>query len=247
VNKLKQEISQAYDNLLNFIFPPQCVICDSLHDNEHYFICKRCESSLDYYTSPLCLYCRFEMSTGEKRCQICEGRPVITRLFALGQFDDFYRPLVHALKYDGIIPAGRYLGRKLGENIKKLTDQEYFDLIIPIPLHKSRLEKRGFNQSELLSRYIAEKLDLRVDCENLMRIRKTRVQTGLTRDERLKNIQNAFVLNNPDLIKNKKIILVDDVTTTGSTALEAAELLRKTGAKEIILAVIAQAAPDSMI
>jgi len=235
---------RLYDGLIGFVYPPQCVICESLHEGEHFFICPRCENSLEKPGYPFCLKCRNPIPPEEGRCKLCGGMPVIVRVWSLGSFDDFYRPLIHAFKYAGLLPVGKYMSHRLAETIQGSLNVDAIDSVIPIPLHPSRQRKRGFNQSQLIAKIIARTLETEYVPDGLIRIKKTRDQTGLNQRERIDNMRGAFDLRRDSDLSGRHILLVDDVTTTGATVMEAARVLKTGGAAQISLAVIAAAGLD---
>jgi ComF family protein len=140
--------------------------------------------------------------------------------------------LMHQFKYKGVQKVGNMLGNIAGGQLAVNPAFSSADLIIPVPLHKSRLRKRGYNQSVCFAEGLSQKLNAPVDDNNLVRIRATETQTHRSRFSRFENMQEVFALNNPEKLVNKHVILVDDVVTTGST-LEAcgAELLKVEGLK----------------
>lgn len=239
--RYKNFASYMYDSLVGFVFPPQCVVCDCLHEGRHFFLCDKCERSLELLEKPFCPQCGNPIEPDETKCRICLGKNNISRVWALGHYDEHFRALIHAFKYADIIPAGKYLGRCLAEFIGDSVSGADVDLIIPIPLHSSRQRKRGFNQSLLIAEILGEAFDIPVDNVSLIRVRKTRDQTGLNRTERAKNMHGAFAIDGMEFIQGKSIILVDDVTTSGATAGEAAKVLRGSGARYVQLAVLAAA------
>lgn len=134
----------------------------------------------------------------------------------------------------------KILARLLEDFIKQHKDTFlYFDVIMPLPLHKSRMREREFNQAQVLARHINSDLGLAFSCENLKRIRPTTSQTELGGDERRKNIRDCFKLKNADQVKGKNILLVDDVLTTGATCSEAAGVLKEAGAKAVFVITLA--------
>ena len=165
-----------------------------------------------------------------------EQNPGITSLFAYK--DELVQAAVWELKYHGNIHIGRLLATLLYEKISdKLIEQNIFlqkFLVIPLPLSKERLTERGWNQSEILAREIC-KLDKNfLLCTNILqKIRHTQPQTKLDRNERLINLKNCFGITNKKLIQHQHIILIDDVTTTGSTINEARQLLQSAGVASI--------------
>ena len=251
--KISRALNQSYktlaplsSRLIGFVFPPQCVICERLHDNPDYFICSHCRQSLLKYDSPFCPECNQKLDFGEEHCLICRTRSPISKVVAVGDFNDILRPLIHAYKYHGVVPIGDFLGDLLTEQFREFDLAEKYDLIIPIPLHHSRERMRGFNQSRIIAHCLAENLGLECDSNSLKRIKKTRTQTGLNRQQRIDNIRDAFALNADITFEGLNIILVDDVTTTGATAIESAKILKQAGAGNITLGVIASAGPDDI-
>ena len=163
------------------------------------------------------------------------------RVYSLGGFDENFQALVHHFKYKGKISLGKRLGYRLAEELKgqNLSD---FTYLIPVPLHKVRKRERRFNQSEILGEALAQKLTLRLPQNILIRIKNTKDQTKLSIEERKENVAGAFqVQDKQKILHGKKIILVDDVITTGATLNECARVLKQAGAKEILAVTIAKA------
>jgi ComF family protein len=152
--------------------------------------------------------------------------------------------LIHSFKYSGVIPAGKYLSEKLADLMAEALSEKDFDMIVPVPLHPIRERRRGFNQSFFISGWLNEKLNIPVNADALIRVRRTKDQTGLNRQKRKENMRGAFRANRDMIFRDKRVILVDDVTTSGATASEAAELLKNAGVSEIHLAVLAIAGHD---
>jgi ComF family protein len=134
------------------------------------------------------------------------------------------------------------LGRVLGQLAlaRQVRDKTY-DLVVPVPLHVTRLRKRGYNQSAWLAKSLAKQQGLAWDPFVLRKVSRTPVQTGLPRDQRLKNVRNSFAVDS-DQVAGKRILLVDDVYTTGATLEACARVLKKAGAKEVDTSVIARTA-----
>ena len=165
----------------------------------------------------------------------------LDRVYALGVFDENFQELIHNFKYKGKISLGKKLGHRLAEELKgqNLSD---FTYLIPVPLHKARKRERGFNQSEILAEALAQKLNLRLPQNILIRIKNTKDQTKLSIEERKQNVAGAFqVQDQHKILHGQKIILVDDVITTGATLNECARVLKQAGAKEILAVTIAKA------
>jgi ComF family protein len=172
--------------------------------------------------------------------------PNFARAVAYGSYDGGLRDLIHLLKYQGVKPAASVLGRMLAEVIQELAPRFAVPgpVIVPVPLHPSKLRQRGFNQSEMIARAgIKLKpagLQWSVRTNVLERRRATASQTGLTRPQRQVNMRSAFVVSAPQEIAGREVLLVDDVFTTGTTVSECARVLRRAGATGVWVATVAR-------
>ncbi len=215
--------------IVDLISPPLCLICENPSENE--VICKNCESEIDQKFSikkNFCLKCGgvFEGN----RCPRCrDTRFAFEFNRSVYLYDDRVKQIVEDYKYHKIKRLAGFIARKM----KNLLDREFpeVQLLIPIPIHPTRKRERGFSQTELITKHLSDLTGIECDCKNLVRIRHTRSQTNLTREERKLNLKNAFKLQHPENIRNKRILLIDDVMTTGITMNEAAKVLKKHRAK----------------
>ncbi|MGH9508681.1 MAG: ComF family protein [Terriglobales bacterium] len=170
------------------------------------------------------------------------------RARAYGSYDGNLRGLIHLLKYEQVRPAARVLGGLLAQAMARLLVESGNGLrvVVPVPLHSSRLRQRGFNQAELIARAALDSIsgsaaaDLHLRTGVLRRNRPTDTQTGLTRHQRRENIRGAFELTRPEEIAGKEVLLVDDVFTTGTTVSECAKVLRRAGAERVVVATVAR-------
>ena len=151
------------------------------------------------------------------------------------------REAIHSLKYKNNIPLGFYFSVKLIPIIQK--ENWLFDLIIPVPLNKSHLKDRGFNQSALISRPIAHFIQKPLDTKSLKRIKETQPQFNLSSEDRYKNVKDAF-WGNPATLKDKTILLVDDIITTGATMENCTKALLDAGAKKVYCISVARVFVD---
>jgi ComF family protein len=156
--------------------------------------------------------------------------------------DGTLRALVQRLKYDGYRPLAKPLGRFLAEAADQLSEQR-FDVVIPVPLHRKRERQRGFNQAELLAAELARLRKAPLGARDCMRVRDTPPQTGLRAAERRKNVAGAFDVPRAERVKGKRVLLVDDVLTTGATASACAQALRQAGASGVWVVTLARAHP----
>jgi ComF family protein len=159
------------------------------------------------------------------------------------------RGAIHALKYDRVHPAARRLGRMLAQAIAQLAGEAPAEmLVVPIPLHRSRQAERGFNQARLLATHALNALrashpewKLTIAPAALMRLRATESQASLTPHARRMNVRGAFSVADPAAVKDRHILLVDDILTTGATARAAALALKRAGAETVWVATLARA------
>ena len=189
-----------------------------------------------------------QLLMGDGLCVHCrERRPEFERAIAFGEYKDGLRELIHLLKYESITPVQAPLGAMLAQAASELLPacRDGRPLLVPVPLHKSRRRARGFNQAELIARAAAAKKrlprEVELNSHILVRQRETISQVGLSREERIENMRDAFRVNTPSRVKGRSVIVVDDVMTTGTTLSECARVLKEAGAEEVWAATVARA------
>jgi ComF family protein len=151
------------------------------------------------------------------------------------------RKVVQKFKYGRRVSLGKPLGRLLVTGCEEFLRECDVDLIIPVPLHSKRLRWRGFNQSVLLARQVSRVYGVSMDPFVLLRTKETPPQTQLSEDERRKNMRGAFAVNSDRSVDGKRILLIDDVYTSGATVNECSRTLRRAGAKEVYVLTLAHA------
>jgi ComF family protein len=171
------------------------------------------------------------------RCALCRlGLQSFDAVYSYGSYEGTLRELVHLFKYSGVRPLARPFGRLL---IQALPREADFDVIVPMPLHWFKKWQRGFNQSDLLAREIGKKWGVPV--RSLIRRRKaTRSQAGLTNAKRRLNMSGAFATTRGKSLAGMRVLLVDDVVTTGATASACARVLKRAGAAHVALLALAR-------
>jgi ComF family protein len=183
-------------------------------------------------------------------CRACRlVPPDFVRAVSYGPYEDRMRAAIHALKYDRMHPAARRLGAMLAQAVAKLAGEAPNELlVVPVPLHRSKQADRGFNQARLLAVHALQALrrsqpewKLTLAPSTLMRLRATGSQAGLTPRQRRINVRGAFQVANPAAVKDKHVLLVDDILTTGATARAASKTLKRAGAATIWVATLARA------
>jgi len=158
----------------------------------------------------------------------------ITKFLAVWEFNNAVREVIHEIKFFGKKSLTKFVGRELANLVTRDKDYLEADLIIPVPLHKTKLRERGFNQSLLLSQAIFKLSNIPVNQKVLKRIRYTQPQSKLNTVERQQNVNDAFRVIESSDVKGKTVILVDDVLTTGSTMRACAESLESAGVTKIL-------------
>lgn len=233
--------SGLIDDLLRFVFHPECLLCGKPLSRVQEYFCEECRASAEEMQKPLCPLCRAEIDDASVGCKSCVEREPISILWTCGLFDDFHRSLVHAIKYSGLTPLAVEMGVSIADRIAATGKVPRIDVIVPVPLHWTRKKKRGFNQCDCIAEGVAISLGIAVSTRALSRKRRTLDQTGLSSQERIRNMQGAFEARRAEDVRGKRVLLIDDVTTTGATLNEAAEALRLAGCRNVYAAVIAVA------
>jgi ComF family protein len=230
-------MNERLNRLLDAVYPPRCVVCQRVGA----VVCANCLSGMHPPAAPTCVHCGATIPdahhAASRLCSDCAAGHDLTHLDGVRVATDYAgaaRTALLSLKFAG--------QRRVAEPLATLMvapfecDIRSVDLVIPVPLHTGRQRERGYNQAELLARALARTEGLRVRTDILERARATKVQTRLSREDRHRNVAGAFALTSPAVaaaITGKRILLVDDVTTTGSTLDAAAEPLRAAGAASV--------------
>jgi competence protein ComFC len=234
-----KQIKQVSNGLIDLVYPPVCCVCEEKADSEDQLICNRCWDVIQGFDAAYCSQCRSFLKLGTL-CRDC-GSESIT-IWSLGYFESNLKDVVHYLKFENLKPLAKKIGEKLGEKLVEHNYIKKIDLIVPVPLHPSRYYERGFNQAEEIARAISQLTGIPLYPDILYSTRKTRQQAKLQGHEREANVRGAFAVDDPDgILRQKNILLVDDVTTSGATLRENAKALKEASVRKIIAAVAATA------
>ena len=215
------------------------------------FLCPSCMDGFLPLTSPICLCCgkSFKSLEGTDRiCKQCMNRKSnhkIGKTRSVGIYDSVFMALVRALKYNGKIQLARPFGRLLAKVYRANWSPQDIDMVIPVPLHRKRARARGFNQSWLMIKNWSDNNQSDgfplIEPDLLTRIKWTQPQIGLSRSQREENIKGAFEAVHENQLESRRILLVDDVVTTGSTLDECAKTLLNAGARSVDALTLARA------
>jgi ComF family protein len=230
--------------LFNLFFPDDCRVCGKpLSNVSRIPVCRACLAqpqplAAEYF----CVQCRTPFQNPapldeEGRCELCRhGLRGFDAAYSFGAYEDTLRDLIHLFKYARIRTLAAPLGRMIASAV---PGDQSFDAVVPVPLHWRRRLDRGFNQSELLARFVARRYGLPVT-NAVRRRRTTTAQAGLSNAKRRANVAGAFTVARPQAIAGRRVLLVDDVMTTGATAAACAAALRKAGASYVALLTLAR-------
>lgn len=224
--------------VLDILFPPICLNCQKNIGGGNKSICENCFSSIKINNTLFCPVCRARLAENKKICHF-NGQYLLA---AAGNYDDpALKNLIHYFKYKSFQNLAPILGEILLKYIEDCRLKIENFIVVPIPLHPRRQRERGFNQAKILAEIAAKNFDLDL-IEPLKRVKYTKPQSQIKNNEsRQSNVFNCFQIENRESVKGKRIILVDDVFTSGATINEAVKVLKINGAKQIIVLVLAKA------
>jgi ComF family protein len=227
---------------LDLVFAPRCVRCrDLLPAAGPALLCAGCAQESPAVLLPLCPGCgRSEVDGPTAFCRSCRGKYHRDGLLAAGAFEGRQRDLVYALKYRADFRAGKHLGRLMAAMVgEEFPDGEA--LLVPVPLHRRRLRARGFNQASFLARCIARERGLPLAPAALVRRVDTLPLTGLDRRERRRAVRGAIRVSSRFRARGRRLLVVDDVFTTGATVEECCRVLKSEGALRTVAVAAARA------
>lgn len=220
-------------------FPPVCLACNAQVDSVAQTLCENCRDMLVPITDGFCAKCGGPLQDG--KCDACSRTDFS---FDLARSAYIYqtpvREMIHHLKYDSLLSPAAFLANAMAAAITREDPDASYDYILPVPLHHVRERGRGYNQSGLIARKLTALLGIPL-AKLVCRKSNTRSQTNLSREARLKNLHGAFALRGGAQVRGKRILLVDDVFTTGTTANEISRLLKGNGAEKLFVLTAARA------
>lgn len=207
--------------LLDLIYPPVCGICNNINKKH---LCKRCEIKIKPY-------------------QINKIEKVENKYFdyqiKILKYENLIRNKIIDYKFNEKAYLYKTFGKIILNNEKIYGFLKKYDIIICVPMYIKKKLQRGYNQSELIAKEIAKNIGLKLQINNLIKIIDTQKQSTLTKEQRKENVKNAFLIKNSKSIKNKRVILFDDIYTTGNTVNECSRVLKQAGAVEIVILTLA--------
>lgn len=232
-----QTIQKIGTEIIDWLFPPACLGCGK----EGVVICQECFSSIQLVPKNVCNFCG-DFTSKQGRCPRCEKhKPSYSGFRAFAYYDGIIRTAIHKLKYQNDIGIGNYLAELLKTELLR-TNWE-IDTIVPVPIGEEKRKTRGYNQAERLAKPLASLTSIEYKPLALKRIRESASQVGLDRSARQANVKDAFIAQ-ANLIKDKTILIVDDVFTSGATMEACSSELLYAGAKKIYCLTLAKVNHD---
>jgi ComF family protein len=241
---VRPSVDQLAESVGRLLYPPHCVVCSRATDvTEDRYLCRHCIGEIRFVIGDTCPRCGHELGphvSPETRCVHCRHTPLrFHRAVAAAHHAGAARDMVLALKFGRRTHNAYPLGKILANRLFETDIPGKVQHILPVPLHRSRLRSRGFNQSRLLADELGQRLGLPVLVGRLRRRVNTPPQTGATSvAARRANVKDAFRLRNAEALKGKSVLLVDDVLTTGATTSECAGVLRRAGVRRVYVATV---------
>jgi ComF family protein len=219
------ETPSFWEKIVRLLYPAKCMLCDEiLREDTPLYLCDACRKTL-----PRCV----------KGFQKMPQIPHVTGVLAAFYYEQGIDKAIKKMKFSHQPVLSETLAYLLYDEMMKEPSVSEFDFIVPIPMHPGKKRRRGYNQSELVGRYLSRYLDIPLKTDILCKIRNTRPQSRLNREERLRNLDGVFIVKNSPELEGKIILLVDDVVTTGTTLNTCAKILLENGASGVFSTVIA--------
>ncbi|MFO7983604.1 MAG: ComF family protein [Desulfuromonadales bacterium] len=242
-------INGTVRDLFNVLLPPCCPLCKEETGDIPAAFCPTCAAGIRPITSPCCPCCALPYPGEIIHDHLCEEclrkKPSYERVLAGAHYDGSLREAIHRFKYRGDIGLESALARTVGESFARDILDFSPDLMIPVPLHVGRLRERTYNQAQLLALRLGKMLTIPVDSRLLQRTRATDSQQRLSGRARRANLRGAF--EGADELAQRRILLIDDVMTTGATVEECSREMMRCGAESVLVAVLARSAGQTTV
>jgi len=253
---IKDLLTASKTFFLDIVFPLKCAVCEKETEGmrKNKLICTNCLKKIRPSVSFYCPLCEAKTISGNL-CLVCSNQNkkfknkfYLDKLLSPFSYDNYaINRIIKAFKYQYIKGLSQPLGRLMVNYLKKIKEDFDFNdfLLVPVPLHKKKFFKRGYNQSELIAVEIFNFLNsnyknVSMSPNLLLKKKSTKDQATLNKKTRINNLKSVFICRSPDIVKNKKILLIDDVYTTGTTMNECAKVLKQAGAERVVGLVIAR-------
>jgi ComF family protein len=235
-------LKDAFGAIASLVFASPCRICSEVLTNASRIpICERCLNGFEKIGEPMCAGCGRPFTTagagriGTPLCRLCRvGFYGFDRARSFAIYDEALREAVLLLKYQELTRLGDWFAERLADVVARAPGEWNADVVVPIPLHADRRRERGYNQAELIARPLAERLGIPFNSRTLVRTKPRPPQLVLSRTEHWKSVRGAYAIRPSVKVDNLRVLLVDDVLTTGATLDAGARVLKKAGAATVL-------------
>ena len=230
-----------FNNLLNLLYPENltCIFCDEeIFDNNIYSTCDNCYKNLPFIKEKVCDRCGDVIKSMATYCNRCQkSKTNYDKARSVFYYKDEIRSCIKRFKFDGCKYLYKPLAQFMAEKYKE--EKFYCDVITYIPIHETRLKLRGYNQAALLAKELSKILNVEFAENALLKIKKTMPQAELNYKQRQTNLIDVFKVGNKSVFKNKNVLIVDDIFTTGATIDNCASVIKKAGANKVFALTVA--------
>ncbi|MFH1862954.1 MAG: phosphoribosyltransferase family protein [bacterium] len=231
---LCRNLLSSWEHLFSLFLPHTCLVCTAPIERQDGYICPNCWKSLPLYPD-------------RSRQPFRTLRGVLDHLWIGWNYDHNLSRIVHFFKYQQRPELAEALVEHWLKVVSQADELNQFDVLLPVPIHPARKRWRGFNQSELLALSLSRRLNIPMSPDHVIRIINTPSQTKLTREERWRNVAKAFHLHEPQYFLDQRVLIVDDLATSGATLHALGALTRNCGAAAVSAAVITSSAVDEQV
>lgn len=236
-------LTRLLNSCINLLYPAECLLCQAHLFDHIQSLCPACQDNIIFNKPPFCRKCSRHISRLQKGhlCQQCWKRPPeFDQAWGAVFYNEPMRHLLHSFKYQKKTVLRYFFSDLLLSSVDRYQIPiKKFDFLIPMPIHSAKYREREFNQTELLAHLVSKKINIPIYINNLIRVKATAPQAFLEEKERWTNIQDAFRIRKPFELKNKSILIIDDLLTTGATACEAAKTCKNAGAASVSILTLA--------
>jgi len=233
-----------FAGLESLLFPygMHCALCEGFNSNKKDPLCKSCRQEISKHTLKLhpCEKCGRFIEKSANLCTECQTKEFpFTLARGVAPYEGILKEKIHFFKYLGKRSYAQHFANMMLKIYQSEKGYEDIDVVVAVPLHNNRLQERSFNQAEEVARLLADKIKKLYIEDVIWRVIDTTTQASLNRQQRTENLSKAFSVSSPDEIQGKKLLLIDDIFTTGATVSEVTKVLLKAGAKQVSVLTIA--------
>lgn len=248
LNGVREFSRGILDKIYDVLFPQDCIYCEGERRTGGVFLCNLCRKDVALISRPYCNRCgrpldtSYEFSHEAFECAPCrKDASYFDQARSLGIYEAALKQLIHHFKYNKQPAVMREIAPLLQAYFREPNEFHGEFWVVTVPLHVRKLRNRGFDQSYLIAREIAEIINMPLRADILARVKETEPQASKHKNDRLKNVRDAFIVNRPEEVRGRDLLLVDDVFTTGATLNEAARVLKKAKAGRVLAFTVARA------